>query len=194
MSEEKISIGTEGIALEAISVGNTGEAYFPTLAKRAKIYALEDIRKNMDIVIVAANNGAIEHTPEELKYMKVDGTWQRVTESYPLPVTMGSKVVTYKTVKATDSGNTELVVPTSGKKVRVHWYAISNKHTVTVDVGMRFGSGDIKHRYALAAEGGNVTANLTDSCWEGAADETLYAYLDAAYATGVYFNIGYSLE
>lgn len=192
---EKIPIGTGGIALEAIARDTEGDAFFPALNVRAKIYALEDIRKNMDIIVVAANNRAIEHTPQELKYETRAATWQRVTEDFPLPVTAGSRAVTYVTVKATASGNTELVAPTTGKKVRVHWYAISNLHTALADVGMRFGSaGDIKHRYALAAEGGNVTANLLDACWEGAVDETLYAYLAAAYSGGVYFNIGYTEE
>jgi hypothetical protein len=195
MSEEKVEIGTTGIALEHISTGETGEAYFPSLKRRVRVYAVEEIRKNRDIIIVGANNSAQEHTPTELKYETWQQTWERVGEPHPLPVTMGSKAITYKTVKATAAGNTELVTPSSGKKIRVHWYSLSNKHTITADVGMRFGAtGDIKHRYALAAEGGNIIANITDACWEGGIGETLYAYLEDTYSAGVYFNIGYTEE
>jgi hypothetical protein len=195
MSEEKVEIGTTGIALEHIDAGKTGEAYIPALKKRVRVYAVEEIRKNRDIIIVGANNSAQEHTPTELKYETWQQTWERVGEAYPLPVTMGSRPVTYITVKATSSGNTKIVEPPTGMKVRVHWYGYSNAHSSLADVGMRFGEdGEVKHRYALAAEGGNLTANLTDAPWEEGAGLTLYAYLSAAYSGGVYFTVGYTLE
>jgi hypothetical protein len=195
MSEEKVEIGTTGIALEHIDAGETGEAYIPALKKRVRVYAVEEIRKNRDIIIVGANNSAQEHTPTELKYETWQQTWERVGEPHPLPVTMGSRAVTYITVKVTASGNTELVKPSSGKKIRVHYFAYSNRHTTNVDVGMRFGpDGGIKHRVLLAADGGSFNANLTDAPWEGSVDETLYAYMEDTYSEGVYFTIGYTEE
>jgi hypothetical protein len=198
MSEEKIPIGTEGIALEAISVDKTGEAYFPTLGKRAKVYALEDIRKNMDIIIVAGNNEAIEHTPEELKYQKIDGTWQRVTESYPLPVTMGRKAVTWTdSVPVTASGATELVAaPGSGRRLRIHGICLSNKHSVSVDVALseKTDGTQLKFRHVLAADGGNVDLNLTDMCWDLSENTALQYYPQAAYSGGVLVSIGYTIE
>ncbi|MEM1558267.1 MAG: hypothetical protein QXI11_08060 [Thermoproteota archaeon] len=196
MSEEvKVPIGTIGISLEDIRVGHTGEAYFPSLDVRTRVYAIEYIRKHRDIIIVGANNTAKEHSPVEISYETADGIWQRVTENHPFPVSMGRKPVTYVTVKATAAGNTEIVTPSNGKKIRVHWYSISNKHTTLADVGMRFSpTGPIKHRYALAPEGGSVSANLTDANWEGGVNETLYAYLAGAYSDGVYFTVGYTEE
>jgi hypothetical protein len=195
MSEEKVEIGTTGIALEHIDAGETGEAYIPALKKRVRVYAVEEIRKNRDIIIVGANNSAQEHTPTELKYETWQQTWERVGEPHPLPVTMGSKSIIYTTVKVTASGNTPLVTPNAGKKIRVHWYAYSNKDSSLADVGMRFGEdGEIKHRFALAAEGGNVISNLTDANWEGAVSETLYAFMVEPHPAGVYFTIGYTLE
>jgi len=204
--EVPVVVGMLGWSAEAISNGKWGYCWFPVGPKddryvggrawlRARVQAIEDVRESRDVILATEQQGVKEHTPVELSYEKAVGGFQRVTENFPLPVTMGSRAITYTTVKATAAGNTALVTPTSGKKVRVHWYSISNKQAAVVDVGMRFGtSGDIKHRYALAAEGGNVTANLTDAPWEGSVDEVLYAYLTAAYATGVYFTIGYTEE
>jgi len=195
MSEEKVEIGTTGIALEHIDAGETGEAYIPALKKRVRVYAVEEIRKNRDIIIVGANNSAQEHTPTELKYETWQLTWERVGEPHPLPVTMGSRAVTYNTMKVTAGGNTELVTPSAGKKIRVHYFAYSNRHTTNADVGMRFGpDGEIKHRNLLAADGGSFNANLTDAPWEGSVGETLYAYMEDTYSEGVYFTIGYTEE
>lgn len=195
LSEGKVEIGTIGLSLEDIPVGCMGEAYFPTLGIRTRVYAVEYIRKNRDIIIVGANNAAKEHSPVEISYETVAGIWQRVTETHPLPTTMGSKAVMYKTILATKGGNTEIVKPSSGKKVRVHYFCYSNRHTTNVDVGMRFGEdGDIQHRALLAPDGGTVNANLTDACWEGGKNETLYAYLSADYSEGVYFTVGYTEE
>lgn len=195
-SDETVPIGTLGISMEDIPQGNIGEAYFPSLNKRMRIYAIEYIRKHRDIIIVGANNSAKEHSPVEISYETVTGRWQRVTEQYPLPTTMGTKAILYVTKLVTEAGNTLLVeAPGAGYKIRVHYFSYSNKHTASVDVAMRFGSsGDLKHRHVLAADGGNVNANLTDCCWEGGENEALYAYLAATYANGVIFNVGYTIE
>jgi hypothetical protein len=194
----ELPIGTKGLAFEDIDVGKTGEAWFTIEGKleRIEVYAVENIRKFREIQIIALGNRAIEATPTELKFEKVDGTWQRVTETYPLPVSMGRKAITYVTKTCTNSGNTELVAaPGSGYKLRVHYFSYSNAHSSLADVGMRFGdTGDIKHRHALAAEGGNVNANLTDCNWEGGENEALNAYLAAAYSGGVYITVGYTRE
>lgn len=210
MSEVKqqipIVLGMLGWSTEAISQGKWGFCWFPVGPKdekyahgrvwlRVKVLATEVVREKRDVIVADEQNGVKEHTPVELSYEKALGGFQRVTENYPLPVTAGSKAVTHVPLTATAAGNTLIATPSIGKKIRVHWYSISNDHNVTATVGMRFGSsGTIKHEYALAADGGNVIANLLDSNWEGAVDESLYAWLSAAYANGVYFNIGYSEE
>lgn len=101
MPEEKLEIGTEGIALEDIPLGRTGEAYIPKLKKRVRVYAAEAIRKNRDIIIVGANNSATEHTPQELKYETVKLTWERVRETHPLPVTESYVYDDYAEIKFT---------------------------------------------------------------------------------------------
>jgi len=192
LSEEKVPIGTLGVSLEDIDVGEVGEAYFPDLNLRAQVYAVENIRKYRDIIVVGANNQAKEHSPVELSYETVEHKWQRVTEEYPLPVTM-SKPREHVTVKVTAAGNTEIVTPSPGKKIRVHYFAYSNKHPFSADIGLRFGdNGKIVHRHVLPGDGGNVNANLTDANLEGGVGETLYAYADDAYSDGVYVTVVYS--
>lgn len=175
MSEVKLDIGTEAIALEAISVGNTGEAYFPKLGIRARVYAIENIRKNMDIIIVGANNSAIEHTPEELKYETVDALWQRVTEKYPLPTGGGYAVPASD--RATASGNTKVVAPAAGKKLRVKFIYVFNSGAASVTVGLRFtDTGTLHFRGNLAPQTG-YTLNLTGCNFLGEKDEVLYINL-----------------
>ena len=201
---KKLPVGSLGICHTAIANNAWGEAsihYIPPQAKGQwelgtyQIHALENIRENRDIIIVSANNGAIEHTPQELKYMTRAEIWQRVDEDHPLPVTAGSRAIIWVRITATAIGNTTLVTPTTGTKVRVHYFSISNAHAALADVAMRFAAaGALVHQFALAAQGGLVNANLTDANWEGAINEVLFAFLTAAYAGGVYYTIGYSLE
>jgi len=177
MSEEKIPIGTEGIALEAIPVGETGEAYFPALKKRATVYAVEDIRKNRDIIIVGANNSALEHTPQELKFEREDGTWQRVTEKMPLPIDGATAYPA--SVRATASGNTLVKAPSSGKKLKIKYIEFFNSGTTSVTVYLRFTKTGTAHfRKNLAAQTG-FNANLIGCNWRGGEDEALYINLSA---------------
>lgn len=204
--EIPLSIGLTGVSLEAISQDDWGYCKFPVGPKDerfkggrvwvpVKVVAIEPVRERREVTVYDDQKGIKEATPVELSYELAEGGYQRAGEDHPLPVTAGSKVVNYVTKEATTSGNTAIVAPSNGKKIRVHYFSISNKHTVLADVGMRFGtSGTITHKFGLAAGGGTVTANLLDACWEGAVDETLYAYLAAAYANGVYFTVGYTEE
>jgi hypothetical protein len=196
--------GLIGLSLEEISEGKWGWCKFPIGHKddrfaggriwiRVKVYAIEPIRIERDVMVYNNQKGCKEHTPVEVNYELAAGGYQRVGEDYPFPVTLGSKNITYETVECTAAGNTPLVTPTSGYTLKIHWYSISNKHAIVADIGMRFGAnGTIKHKYGLAPSGGIIAANILDSCWKGAEDEVLYAYLTAAYANGVYFTIGYT--
>lgn len=193
--KSQLKIGQFGYSLDIISVDKRGPCYFGGV--RYDVKAGTDIRKWAEVVVITL-------TPEPtvietwgvfpLSYGLIAGGFRTVGENTPLPVTAGSKAITHVPITATAAGNTVIVTPTGGKKIRVHWYSMSNDHNVTATVGMRFGSGTIMHEYALAADGGNVIANLLDATWEGAVDEPLYAWLSAAYANGVYFNIGCSEE
>jgi len=209
MSDEifiPIKMGMLGMSIDDISHGKQGWVKLPlggrdaTMAGgrvwvRVKVTALEDVRANRDIIVANEQGDIKEHTPVELSYEKSEGGYQRVGANYPLPVTAGSKAVIYVSKLCTAIENTELIAGVSGQNIRVHYFSYSNKHAATVDVAMRFaGAGDLKHRHVLAGDGGNVNANLIDCCWESEEGEALNAYLAAAYAGGVYFNIGYTLE
>lgn len=194
--KKDLKIGQFGYSLEKIDENEHGPCYFDGI--RYDVKAGADIRRQAEVVLITL-------TPEPtvvetwgvfpLSYGLRAGGFKTVDENYPLPVTTASKAITHVTIEATASGNTEIVTPSTGKKIRVHWYSISNKHTTLADIGMRFGaSGTIKHKYGLPADGGTGPINLIDANWEGAANEPLYAYLAAAYATGVYFNVGYTEE
>lgn len=189
-----------GIALIATAEGEFGRALFEKEPGSGVYYefevkAIEYFREHHEVWVVDNDNGITEHTPQELKYEDALGVPHRAGENTPLPVSMGRKAITWVTVIPTTSGNTVIATPSSGKKIRVHGYIYSNKHTADVEVGMRFGSaGDVKHRAYLAAQGGNLPVNLTDEVWEGAADETLNAYLVADASNGVIFNVGYTEE
>lgn len=195
MAEPKLELGMIGVSLAPIAKDAEGWTYIYDLKERVKVRALEDVRLHRELLVVELPNHVLEHTPEELKYETQEKTWARVSEDTPLPITGGGRAITHVTVTATASGNTEIVKPSSGKKVRVHYFSYSNAHNIQADVGMRFGgTGDIKHRFSLPANGGAVNANLIDANWEGAVDEILYAYLTAAYASGIYFTVGYTEE
>lgn len=202
--EIPVEIGMMGFSLEDITAGKQGYCVMPLGARdstkwggrkwaRIKLTAMEEVRANRDIIVGNEQGDIKEHTPVELSYEKSTGGYQRVGDNFPLPV-KSRTAITFTTVKATTSGDTQLVAPEAGMKIRVHWYAISNKGVAVSDVGMKFGAGDVKHRYALAADGGGVTVNLIDACWEGAINEILYGYLDGAVAQGIYFTVGYTTE
>jgi hypothetical protein len=194
----KVPIGTLGISLEEIPIGGTGEAYFRELDVRTRVYAVEQIRKNRDIIIIGANNAAKEHSPVEISYETVELTWQRVGEKYPLPVTMGSRAVKWAESKIiTSAGATELIpAPGVGKRLRIHGICFSNKHTLSVDVALseKTDGSELRFRHILAADGGNVDLNLTDMCWDLSENTALQFYAQAAYSGGVLVSIGYTIE
>ena len=199
-------MGMLGMSIDEIMMGKQGYVKLPLGVRdstkwggrkwvRVKVTAMEDVRANRDIIVGNEQGDVKEHTPVELSYEKSEGGYQRAGEDHPLPVTAGTKPIPYARITATAIGNTVIATPSIGKKIKVHYYMISNAHAANADVGMRFGTdGDIKHNCLLAASGGNINANLIDSSWAGAVDEPLYAYLVAAYAGGVYFTVGYTEE
>ena len=195
-AKSKLKIGQFGYSLDIISLDKHGPCYFEGV--RYDVKAGTDIRKWAEVIVItlAPEPTVIETTGIfPLSYELTAGGFRTVAENFPLPVTTGTKAITYTTIEATASGNTEIIAPTKGKKIRVHYFAYSNEHSALATVGMRFGdSGDIKHTARLAADGGNFNANLIDACWDGAVDEALNANLAAAYAGGIYFTVGYTEE
>ena len=197
--EHRLKPRQMGVALTATAEGEFGRALFEKepgsgVYYEFEIKAIEYVREHHEVWVIDNDNGITEHTPQELRSETVGGVPYRVTDVNPLPVTMSKdgNVITFVTIKATASGNTKIVEPNTGKKIRVTYFSYANKHTTLADVGMRFGdTGDIKHRVALAANGLPFNANLLDCNWEGEADEVLNAYCDGAYTDGVYFTVGY---
>ena len=197
--KSKLKIGQLGYSLDIISLDKHGPCYFDGV--RYDIKAGTDIRKWAEVVVITI-------TPEPtiietwgifpLSYGLVIGGFQTVAENTPLPITGGSRALTHVSIVATATGNTAIVTPSPGKKIRVHYFSMSNLHTILADVAMRFDTANstaatnLKQRHGLAADGGNINANLIDANMEGAVDEVLYAYLAAAYANGVYFNVAYA--
>ncbi len=200
-----VEIGMMGFSLEDVTKGTKGYVNMPLGARdstkwggrrwvRVKLTAMEDVRANRDIIIGNNQGEFKEHTPVELSYGKSEGTgYQRVTEDYPLPVTTSSRSMLIKSVTATDSGDTTIVSPSAGNKIRVHYFSFSNAHGALATVGLKFGTGgDVIHRFALPASGGAANGNFVDATCEGIIDQVLYVNLAAAYASGVYVTIVYS--
>lgn len=206
-NEVPLEIGMMGFSLEDINKGKRGICVMPLGARdstkwggrkwvRVKLTAMEEVRANRDIIIADEQSRIKEHTPVELSYERHTGGYQRVGENYPLPVTAGSRPVTHFSKVVTAQGFTALIAPATPKKIRVHWYSMSNAHAADTSVGLSFANDTLKlkERYYLAAQGGAVAPNIIDAPWEGAAAESLYAYLSVACADGVYFNIAYTEE
>lgn len=205
---KKLPIGSLGLAQVAIAVDKWGETfihYVPYQQERFppgtyKVHALEDIRANRDVIVVDANNGVIEHTPQELKYLNRLNQWQNLMWLYPLPVTMGTRPITWAPpLIATAAGTTPIIpAPGTNSRLLVHFVTISNRHPVAVDAAITFdiagAIANLRLRHSIAPTGGNVPINLTDACLEGAANLMLYAWLAGAAAGGVIFNIGYTVE
>lgn len=80
-----VKIGTVGIALEEISIGEWGSAYFKELDIRENVQAQEYIRKYRQIIVVDANNGAVEYPPE-VKYLTKENVVKPTGEVNPLPM------------------------------------------------------------------------------------------------------------
>jgi len=167
----KIQIGTMGISLEHINVGETGEAYFPDLDLRDVVYAVEEIRKNKEIIIIGAKNSAVEHTPTELKYETLEATWERVCEAHPLPVTIKHTKWAFKEYTAAitrddfctnaESPSADALKPTAGKKLIVQDILIFA--SAASDVTIEGGDGVTYYKLYkcyLAANGGSNVLNL----------------------------------
>jgi hypothetical protein len=199
-----VEMGMLGMSIEDIPAGKKGFVKLPigvrdpTMAGgrkwvKVKVTAMEDVRAFRD-VIVGNDQGEIkEHTPVELSYEKIEGGYQRVGENHPLPVTMGKGLV-WTHLLATAANNTLIVTPATGKYIRVHFISYGNRHNTLTVVGLLFEGGTAMHILPMAANGGSTAMNLTDACWDGEIDQPLYAWLNAAYASGIDFNIGYTEE
>jgi hypothetical protein len=196
-----------GVCLQNIPEGEFGTALFEKVPgsggySEFEVKAIEYVREHHEIWVVDNNNGVAEHTPQEVRSETAAGVPYRVTDKNPLPVTMGKDGNVRETWSdtLTVAGNNVVVTPSSGKKIRVYYFSYSNAHNTMADVGIRFdavgsvASTNRKHRFSLAANGGAVNANLTDSSWEGEVDETLYVYLGAGYSGGVHVTVAYSEE
>lgn len=202
---EKPKIGMKGISLQAITQGKRGDVALPVGARdstrdggrvweKIKLTAFESVRENQEIVVCNEQGEIKESAGLELSFRQVSGYYEEIGEETPMPVTNCSKAINHYNQMLTAQGFTELIKPSEGKKIRVHWYSISNAHGADVRVGMNWDGVDtttLKHRYYLAAQGGAVAPNILDAAWEGKKDEILYGYLSVACADGVYFNIGY---
>lgn len=183
MGERKLEIGTIGITQEQIEKGKWGWAMFPIGPPtpdgkptwiRHKVYGLEELRDNKEIIVVKEGDQCIEHTPQELKYERA-GVWQRVTEDYPLPVD-GAKA-TPASVRATAAGTTEVQTPSSGKKLRIKYIEFFNSGAASVTVDLRFTTtGTARFKKNLAAQTG-FNASLIGCNWRGGTDEALYINL-----------------
>ncbi|MCD6148471.1 hypothetical protein J7J18_03805 [bacterium] len=200
MEKVRPKIRELGVALEDIPAGESGRAIFRET--EIEVEAYEYVREYHEIWCIGYSSGGLplvtEHTPQELKFEEADGTPRRVTENYPLPVSMGRKAVTWTESKLiTSAGATELIsAPGEGKKIRVHGICFSNKHTTSVDVALseKTDGTELKFRHVLAADGGNVDINLTDMCWDLSENTALQFYAQAAYSGGVLVSIGYTVE
>lgn len=199
-----VVMGMLGMSIEDIDKGTKGYVKLPVGPRdpimaggrkwvKLKVTAMEDVRAFRDIIVGNDQGEVKEHTPVELSYEKHIGGYQRVGEDNPLPMTMGSRAISYVTLTCTTLGNTELIpAPNLGKKIRVVFIGYSNTHGAMATVGIRFSTlGTVIQEYGLAPSGGNVTGNLTDCCVEGTDGQPLEAWLSAGYAGGVIFNVGY---
>lgn len=106
MSEEKIAVtmGMLGMSLENITKGSRGFVMLPlgprdlTMAGgrkwvKIKVTAMEDVREFRDVIVGNDQGEVKEHTPVELSYEKSpqgSGSYQRVGEDFPLPVTFSA--------------------------------------------------------------------------------------------------------
>ena len=169
-----------GVALETIEEGKFGSALFEKVPGSNEYYefevkALEYIRENHEVWVIDSNNGITEHTPQELKFEDVLGVPHRVSDRIPLPC--GGGEAEPKTVTATASGNTVVLAPSSGKKLRVKYIFIFNNGAGSLTVGLRFTeTGDLHFSANLSGQTGH-SENLTGCHWIGGADESLYVNL-----------------
>lgn len=207
----EIEIGMMGFSAEDIEIKKQGWCYLPLGPRdstkwqgrkyvRVKMTALENVRANRDIIVATVQGQIKEHTPVELSYDKHpqgNGNYQRVGEDFPLPVTMGSRSISWKALTKTDADATSIITPVdAGNKIRVAFLIISNNQATVVDVGIGKSSslaadGDFLLRLYIPADGGTVSLNLLDAGIEGDVGGAIYAYCAAAYANGVRFNLGY---
>ena len=196
--KSKLKIGQFGYSLDIISNEKRGRFYFDGV--RYDVKAGGDIRKWAEVLVITL-------TPEPtvietwsvfpLSYLTSSGGFTTVGVDNPLPVTAGTKAITYTSLTVTAAGTTALVTPTSAtKKIRVQYFSYGNAGALLSDCALTFDSigavANLHHRFPLAANGGAVNANLIDANWEGTAGQILYACLQAGNAAGVNITIGYT--
>ena len=106
--------------------------------------------------------------------MSVDLRGRRVIETVTVTLTRTP-------INATLIGNTTIITPAAGRRLRLHLFILVNNGAAVNRAGLRFGAaGTINFRGDLAADGGTRAMNLIDAEVEGAADEALIVNLDAA--------------
>lgn len=203
MTDKFPPIGAEGYALETFEDGEKGNVFITTPPEHLgeyEVIARGEIRERAHVIIIDGNRGCREGSPEEIKFLRnKTGRFYNADEDVPYPVRMSSRGILHATIIATALGATAIVpAPGAAKKIRVHYFSISNRHAAGVDVAMTYDAtasvANLRHRHFLAALGGNVTVNLADASWDGGNNEGLFAWLVAAYAGGVIFNVAYTVE
>lgn len=109
-----LRVGMLGWSAEAIAEGKGGYCYFPVGEKdetyeggrvwiKLRVTAAEDIREERDVIVADPELNVKEHTPVELSYERTEGGFQRVTETYPLPVTEAQEYDDYVAIAFTAS-------------------------------------------------------------------------------------------
>lgn len=173
-----LPVGTIGYAVDAIAEGKKGFCHFA--GERYDIKAGAAIRKWAEVIVIsnAPEPLAIETWGVfPLSYLLSNGDFTTVGEDHPMPVGGVSKP---KSVRATASGDTELVGPDAeGEKVVVTGLYIFNSGASSITVYLKF-TGDTEQHYKgnLAAQTG-INVNLVDGNWEGDANDKLYINLGA---------------
>ena len=194
--EYPLKLGMRGISLSNTAQGNFGLGLFlddKGISFEVEVKAIEYFRDNYEIVVIDEYNGVKEVPSPDTRSVAATGIPYAVSDTNPLPVTMSKdgNVRTHTTFDVVADAQV-LITPTSGKKLRVTYLSYSNGHTSDVWAGVRFTlTGNVKHKHYLVTQGGNVNANLIDNTLEGGVDEALVAYLSAAAAGIVAFNIAY---
>lgn len=82
-----------GVCLGDIAEGDFGSALFEKVPGSGEYYefevkAIEYVREHHECWVVDDNNGITEHTPQELRAETSAGIPYRITDLYPLPVTI----------------------------------------------------------------------------------------------------------
>lgn len=84
---------------------------------------------------------------------------------------------------ATASGDTTILTPASGKKIRVYFFEANNGGAADITAYFKFGSGGTGKELGktlIAKNGGGFARSLVNNYFEGAADEVLKINLSSS--------------